>query len=177
MIKPLLFVVVPLLIAGFSHPGADQLPWSETYHLKWEDFQAAPDSNAFGSALTTVTIKARPNRQNRRLEYDINAFFLRSHSWSKTRSIHVLNHEQIHFDLAELYARKARKKVQELQQLGINDYRVYNSALQAIFQESNEMDAKYDRETLNGALLKKQISWDLTIGTHLKELYRYRKQD
>lgn len=170
-------MVVSLLTSGFSHPGDDRIPWSETYHLKWEDFQAAPDSNAFGSALTTVTIKARPYRQGRGLEYDISAFFLRSHSWAKTRSIHLLNHEQIHFDLSELYARKARKKVQELQQLGIKDYRVYNSALQVIFEESNEMDAKYDRETLNGALLKKQILWDLTVGTRLKELHKYKKQD
>jgi hypothetical protein len=104
----------------------------------------------------------------------VKAYFLKDKSWCKVRSGNLLQHEQLHFDIAELYARKVRKKVNEMQEAGLKDHRVYNKAIHYILAESNEMDHQYDRQTLNGALLNKQLLWDLEIKLHLNELQQYR---
>jgi hypothetical protein len=167
------YLILPLLLCGFVSNDENKLIWTDE-RLTWSDFRAVPDNAAFGAARTAVTISAKPFKRNRKLQYKVGAYFLRNHSWCKTKSINLLNHEQGHFDLAELYARKARQKILQLQQSNVTDYRIYNKAIQVILDESNAVDRQYDRETLNGSILKKQIEWDLGIQRGLQTLNGFR---
>jgi hypothetical protein len=167
--KRLGYLMLPLFLCGFVIHDESKLIWTDE-RLTWSDFRAEPDNTAFGAARTAVKISARPYRKNKKLEYKVVAYFLRDHSWCKSKSVNLLNHEQGHFDLAELYARKTRQKIFQLQQSNTTDYRVYNKAIQVILDESNAMDELYDRETLNGSILKKQIEWDLGIQREIQML-------
>lgn len=156
-------------------PAIDQLSWNEFYKLQWEDFQGQPDKNSLGDAATAVSIKAKPFLVRKEINYDVVAYFSREKSWVRDKSQSLLIHEQLHFDIAELYARKIRKKISELKTRGINDIDVFNAAIQSLLQESNEVDLQYDLETLHGALSKKQENWTKKVKQELASLQKYRK--
>lgn len=153
-----------------------ELSWNEFYKLGWEDFRGVPDMSSNGDAATAVAIKAKPFLIKKRVEYDVIAIFNRDKSWVRDKSQSLLAHEQLHFDIAEWYARKIRRKVQELKKAGINEVSVYNAAIQELLQESNEVDRMYDLETLHGALSKKQAVWEEKIKSGLSELSDYQKK-
>jgi hypothetical protein len=171
-----------LLFISFSHVHAQEaainlasLAWNEFYKLSWKDFKGQPAENAAGDAGTVVQIKAKPFMVKDKVEYDVQTFFDREKSWKRAEAPELLAHEQLHFDLAELYARKIRQKVAELQKAGVNELKAYNLEVQKLLSESNEADMKYDIETLHGTLDKKQAVWAASIKTELAQLKQFRK--
>src|SRR5688500_10574962 len=156
-------------------PAIDELSWNEFYKLQWEDFQGEPDERSLGDAATAVKIKAKPFLVKDRIQYDVVAVFNRKKSWARDQSASLLAHEQLHFDIAELYARKIRKKISELNGRGVNDIKIYNAAIHELLQESNEADQQYDLETLHGAMTRKQAVWTKKVKEELAELKRYKK--
>lgn len=153
----------------------DLLLWNEFYKLQWDDFQGEPDKRSLGDAATAVHIKAKPYLIKRKIHYDVEALFNRKKSWVRDTSPSLLAHEQLHFDIAELYARKIRRRVQELQRRGVTDIEVFNEAIHALLLESNEVDERYDLETLHGALSRKQAEWSARIKQELASLNAFRK--
>jgi predicted secreted Zn-dependent protease len=164
-----------LAIAQIPGNQKDLLEWNEFYKLGWEDFQGKPGEGSAGDAGTAVRIKASPYRVNKKIKYDVYAYFNRAKSWSNERSDALLSHEQIHFDIAEVYARKIRKKISELEKRNVNDIKVYNAEITKLLEESNEVDQLYDIETLHGVLTRKQEIWKKNIEEELKSLERYKK--
>ena len=144
--------------------------------LTWQDFRGKPDSAAKGDAASRITIKARPYRKQNQLRYDVSTIFHRDKSWCKAPSATLLAQEQLHFDIAELYARKARKKISSLRRQGVRDVHVYNTAISRIFDESNKFDARYDRETVHGASMKKQAEWEHSMKIELMLLSCYSRE-
>ena len=122
-----------------------------------------------------MQIKARPFLVNKEIHYDVVAIFNRSKSWSRDHSPSLLDHERLHFDIAELYARKIRKRIKELQRRGVNNIKTYNTAIHEVLLESNQADQQYDLETLHGALSKKQREWTEKVKEELGSLSRYKK--
>lgn len=153
----------------------EELSWNEFYRLQWEDFQGEPDKRSQGDAATSVQIKAKPFLVKKKIQYDVAAKFSRTKSWYRDRSPSLLAHEQLHFDIAEVYARKIRKKVGEMNKQGINNIKTYNAAIHELLQESNEVDRRYDMETLHGAMSRKQAAWSGKIKSELASLKKYRK--
>lgn len=167
-----------LSLRGYPQPastGHDLLLWNEFYKLQWDDFQGEPDNKSRGDAGTAVQIKAKPYLIKRKIGYDVEALFNRNKSWARDTSPSLLAHEQLHFDIAELYARKIRKKVRELQKRGITDIKVFNEAIQRLLQESNDADERYDLETLHGALSRKQAAWSVRVKQELADLNAFKK--
>lgn len=158
-----------------SDPEEDLLSWNEFYRLQWHDFHGEPGKDARGDAGAAVQIKAKPFLVKKEIKYDVVALFNRSKSWARGRSPSLLAHERLHFDIAELYARKIRKKIRELSVRGVNDIKTYNAAIHELLLESNQIDLQYDLETLHGALSKKQEAWSAKVQEELAQLDRYKK--
>jgi len=153
----------------------DLLEWNQFYRLQWYDFLGEPGEDARGDAGAAVQIKAKPFLVRKEIRYDVIALFNRNKSWARGQSPSLLAHEQLHFDIAELYARKIRKKILELKSEGVNDVKTYNAAIQELLQESNDADLQYDIETLHGALSKKQAAWSEKVKDGLTRMERYKK--
>jgi hypothetical protein len=151
------------------------ISWDETRKLSWQDFRGAVSRTSHADAATAISISARPFYHKKRLFYDVNAYFIPEQSWSKAKSAQLLRHEQLHFDIAELYARKVRKKISEYRQMGIQDLGEYNRAISSILQESNRIDVQYDFSTFHGALTEKQARWEKEINTELQVLNNFSK--
>lgn len=171
----LLFLTV-FLFAFTNDPESSQIiVWNEYRPLTWEDFQGKRSEDAAGDAGTVVQIKAKPYIVKDQVRYDVSAVFVKNKSWSDAQTKELLSHEQLHFDIAELYARKIRQVVVELQQAGEEDVKDYNRAIQKLLHESNEVDIQYDLETLHGAMQNKQAEWTKNVKEQLKALAQFKK--
>ena len=83
---------------------------------------------------------------------------------------YILTHEQGHFDIAEIFARKLNKLMKEYN----FDWNTYRQDLKKIYQdvldEKEDMQNKYDEETNHSINKEKQEEWLKKISGKLKEL-------
>lgn len=93
-------------------------------------------------------------------------------SWLKDnwdRAEYALNHEQRHFDITEVYARKATAAFKEYKynRKTVKDdiNRIFNSFL----EEQYKVQLLYDKETKHSLNISKQKEWDAKIDKWLQE--------
>ena len=152
----------------------DKIFWNENTSLKWEDFQAKPNIKKV-AALSYCGIQFYSCEESTRRNpvYRIRAYFMpsKSWSWSNYRYSYVLKHEQLHFDIAELYTRKIRKYFSE------NLVKMENAVIeyQSIFNEYTDYQELYDEETHHGTKDHKQKDWELSIQSQMKELEMFKE--
>lgn len=102
--------------------------------------------------------------------YNISALFSIHDSWMMVRSKDILEHEQIHFDIFELYARRMRKLFMEILKQHFADNAVSDistnimPAIEQLYQQLNEKQLDFDRETMaltaaNASLQQINTSW------------------
>lgn len=85
-----------------------------------------------------------------------------------------MNHEQLHFDIAELYARKMRKEIQKLKLIkGTIAQFDYRRIHKKIFKEYLEYQKKYDTETDFSRTLSKQKNWEISVAKQLQGLEKF----
>lgn len=104
-----------LLICGTNNNN-DIIYWTEDYKLDWDDFKASPRSDYQNlAALTSSGIAYYTGCEEGMLTYMIKSYFDKNESWVKptAKNSHTLEHEQIHFDITELFARKLRKSLKQ----------------------------------------------------------------
>src|SRR5690242_9054287 len=113
-------MITKILIAlGISMPftciktySQDTIHWRPTYQLKWNDFKAAPDKSAPFAAQTDCSISYAYTFQNNVFSVSVISYFNRNRSWAKNKTTSdssLLKHEQGHFNINELFARKMRQ--------------------------------------------------------------------
>lgn len=148
--------------------------WSPDAKLNWTDFKGdAPDTTGYQVALSFVQIYTRAHWEQGMPNYKVFAVFKKYNSWSKDTSKSTLTHEQLHFDIGELFARKMRKAMFELREKKDGSINDYLQALTTYFNECNKTNAMYDAETAHGIYKGKQEEWNKKIAKDLCELKDY----
>jgi hypothetical protein len=152
----------------------DTIYWQPTYKLKWEDFKGIPDSSSKDGAISRPGVKYHLSANEDSFNVKVICFFIRSKSWSKfKKNDTLLLHEQGHFDIAELFARKLRKAFAEYkfnaQTVGkdIDNLFIFNR------QERTEMDVLYDKETNHSQNKQQQVLWNKKIKAELDNLKKF----
>ena len=171
-------LLVAAACVAVSAAQALEIEWSNDRKLRRADFKgelAVPGSVA---ARSVVGIKASWSCDGDRLMPTIRAVFDQSQSWWggqvrngwDARRVNVsdaqlLQHEQTHFDIAEVVARKIRRRFGEL--TDVCTRRGGTVPLAAIVEDyQRELDdeqARYDRETSFG--LDARVQWTWTSNT------------
>ncbi|MCF8450452.1 MAG: hypothetical protein K9G49_11340 [Taibaiella sp.] len=116
--------------------------------------------------------------------YNITALFSRFSSWMIVKSADILEHEQIHFDIFELYARRMRKHlVATLKQNYIDGTpgdiaSDITPAYEQLYQQLNDMQLEFDRQTMaltanNAPLLTTNASWTKELRRQLEAFREY----
>lgn len=156
--------------------AADRIIWSSSIKLKWEDFRGVSDPLSKYKAMTFSKIHLKHELLNDRIILDISCSFNCSLSWSKNKkSDSLLAHEQLHFDITELAARKIRK---ECSQHTSDDLSLSSKFIQTTYNYYNayyrdSVNAGYDLETDHGIIISKQKEWEKRISEELKTLESY----
>jgi hypothetical protein len=152
----------------------DTINWSPGYKLTWVDFQCKPDSLSEFGAVTYAGVRYSSSFSDKFLTFKVYCYFNKKISWVRVKSDYGLIHEQGHFNIAELFARKLRK--------GFKDYK-FNLAtvdkdLKTIFEqmknERKKMDSLFDLGTDFSRNNMGQKHWNLKITYELQKLEAYR---
>lgn len=163
----------------FRNPGkADTVNWHVQRKLIWEDFKGQPKHNSNFSAEThyviTYTYKKNSYRDPE-IKFKIHCYFEKDRSWSKEhhRNPQLLNHEQAHFDIAELHTRMFRERVAKT----TFDPNSYEDQIKKLFSEilneCSEMQNQFDKETKFGIHLEEQNEWVNIINQSLRDYEMY----
>ncbi|MGQ0738193.1 MAG: DUF922 domain-containing protein [Bacteroidota bacterium] len=156
-----------------QEPGEELLDWSHSRKLTWADYKANPNTRSDAAASTTTYLSISYNISPNDFSYTIESKFSRTRSWGLHKTPYILSHEQGHFDIAEIFARKLHKKMSEYK----FDRNTYQKELKKIYQdilnEKEEMQNDYDDETNHSINKEKQAEWLKKIAKMLEEYKEY----
>ncbi|MBK5271221.1 MAG: DUF922 domain-containing protein [Bacteroidia bacterium] len=166
---PLLFPILALT----QDKNEELLDWSPFKRLTWNDYKGKPDSNSDAAATTTSYLGIKYNFKNNSVTYKIICRFSKNKSWGLHKTDHILSHEQGHFDITEIFARKLNKKT--------GDYKfnksTYQKDLQKIYDdlmdEKEMFQNRYDEKTDFSRNKEKQAEWLKKIEKMLDDLKDY----
>lgn len=155
--------------------------WEQNVKLKWSDFQAEPDSLetyvGLATAATTAQIRIEIDWEGNLPVFRVINRFIKTKSWVKDSleaGEYGLAHEQLHFDIAEIYARKIRKGITELraaQNTNINDY---EQLIDKLLTERDQYNTLYDKQTAHSMIDFRQQEWQDKIAQELKKNQEYK---
>jgi hypothetical protein len=151
-----------------------ELAWSESRRLTWNDFAGLPDSRDPLHAITSTNIDMKAKCVAGTFKFEVKSVFLIDESWSKNKtSAPLLLHEQLHFDLTEIYARKIRKELNELKDACGADNAHINAIVSRIFEEWKREQDLYDKECDHGLDKEEQQKWADSISLRLSHTMVY----
>ncbi len=155
------------LLGGFSL-NETQFPWSKNRKLTWNDFNGKPVKTMSAAALTYTDIQMNASFIDGKASIEVKNYFDSKLSWSKNKtSAQLLAHEQLHFDITELYTRIIRKRLNEIvSEQTIRDGTI-NTESSKLLKEWRAFQLKYDEETNHGVLLDKQKAWETKVAEML----------
>ena len=159
----------------------DYICWNKDYKLTWNDFKGpvtkgpVVGKNKHTVAMASVSIRIKKSTFNKNEAVTkIHAIFDCNNSWAIiNNNSAILKHEQGHFDIGEIFARKLRKK--------LNNKRIKRHMLvkkkikysRKISQQLFDYQNLYDKETEHNMNKEKQNEWNERIKKELQELDIY----
>ena len=152
--------------------------WQKGKTLKWENFKGQMDhSDVVHGAVTFAGIDlkvAKIHPWSGEITFEASGIFDMDLSWVKpgTMDAQLLAHEQLHFDIAEVFARKLQAKLNSLR-LTHKDSKKIKSLQQTYTHKQLELQKKYDEETLHGLRTEKQKAWRHAIDQQLLNPAKY----
>jgi len=107
------FLVIILIFFNFLvFNNENIIQWSENYKLRFCDFTQVAPLNSDSLGMSRTGVKYSIDLLDDTLVFESTAFFDKNKSWIKQRDSSTLNHEQMHFNLTEVYSRKLKERVQ-----------------------------------------------------------------
>lgn len=157
------------------------VPWSDSFKFTWDDFKASPNYQSDAVAITAsgITFGYSVSTSNGNVidfSTEIFAHFYPEQSWVKPeeQTDYILAHEQYHFNITELHARKFRQRVAQLK-----PHNTIKATLDRIHQDINTalraMQKRYDAETDHSRNQVEQAQWEAYIAAELKATEAYKK--
>ncbi len=176
----LIVVSLTTLFWGTNATSPDIIYWSSDYKLTWDDFEGDPNYKHNYKDISAITVSGIVDYrgcEDGKIIYMIKSYFEKKNSWVKLsgRNAHTLAHEQMHFDITELYARKLRKALSE---------RAFSCGQEADFENFvnnflkgwQKMQEQYDIETGYSNKKEQQRVWNRRIKAELDALDSYKSK-
>ncbi|MFK8102915.1 MAG: hypothetical protein AB8G15_10340 [Saprospiraceae bacterium] len=172
-----------LLLLGFGllffcgAKDTDILYWNADKRLSWDDFAGEPRFDYEGvAALTSSGIVHYKGCKDNNINYRVRAYFEKHESWVKEEALttHHLRHEQLHFDITELFARKLRKVLSE-RAFKCGQEEEFETFVSAYLENWRNEQQKYDllsRHSMDRATQKEwyyKIAMELSLLEDFKE--------
>lgn len=144
--------------------------WNQNKKLCINDFLGKPDYNSPANAITCYNIIPVYEYIPKIITHSI-CYFDKSKSWIKKEISDSLTiiHEQGHFDLAEVFARKMDLEISKIHgETDSIDLKI-DIIREKIYSELDSAQNKYDEETNHSINKLKQIEWNKKIRAMLKK--------
>jgi len=174
------FFGIVVLIIGWGlfasvDSDSDIIYWDGIDRLSWDDFEDDPrmDITDF-YALNSSGIIDYKGCEEGIITYKFRAYFEKDESWVKKEAItdYHLAHEQLHFDITELYARKLRKLLSGLE-FKCGDEKNFERFVAATLENWYNEQRNYDIMTRHSLNKEQQREWQYRIKMELSLLDNY----
>jgi hypothetical protein len=157
---------LPILVSAQEN---EAIQWSAA-RLTWNDYLAKPAANDDAAAITSTALGIEYHVKDNVLNYKITCLFSKTKSWGRYKSDYILSHEQGHFDITEIYARKLAKAIDEYE----FNPRTFRADLDNIYhrvmREKEEYQELYDHGTDYSRDKNMQAEWLKRIAKELEDL-------
>ena len=162
------------LMMLFSNSQSNLIEWSADRRLTWSDFKAQPDKASTNAALTSSSINIEFGYTGTSLKYNIKCRFDQKLSWGRIKNDYILAHEQGHFDIAEIHARKLNKMLKAYKFNNRTVGNDVNKIYDTVMKEHHALQSQYDQETNYSRNPAQQDAWLNKIDSTLKILQEFR---
>lgn len=174
------FLILFLFLTGISNgQEKEKLQWKENRPLTWKNFKARPKKTVPYEANTNTGISFSWKYSTESgfpvLEYEIVSNFYPESSWVKNveESEYLLGHEQVHFDITELHARKLRQAIDNYK-MGKNIKQELNRLYENIERERVIMQNSFDLETNHSRNKDAEAKWRKFVSEELRRWKKYK---
>ncbi len=168
-------LLVFLGLFSFSNTSEEEkIAWNENRKLTWEDFKGTPNRADEFVASTNSGVSFGYSYKERngigKVEITIQSNFYPNLSWYRSEKVsdYILAHEQLHFDISELHARKLRKALAPLPH-----NRAYKAAAEAIYNnleaDRRAMQESYDRDSDHSNEEVEEYKWRAYVAQELEK--------
>ena len=158
----------------------DFIIWTNSRKLIQEDFEGPKPDSSNASAGAAIRLRLNYVIKGMSTSFDVRCLLVKKESWfvySDTRSLIVsliLSHEQGHFDIGEIFARKLRKDLSEaVKKTPVISPRRIDSIYHIHAKALDDMQRLYDAETDHSLIIDEQERWNLQIRQMLDNLDAY----
>lgn len=159
---------------GYAQDDDEAIPWSPNRKLTWADFKGEAPVTDRAAATTasgiTYQFATTGTRDKMDIDYTVTTFFYPYKSWYQSHLCDslILSHEQLHFDISELYARKMRVRMATATFTG-NVKAEVKAIYREILEELEAFQDLYDQETNFSRNREQQLLWNAKIEAALTE--------
>ena len=161
--------------------AADQaIAWSSTWRLVWSNFQGRPPDSGNEGARTAYGLYYAWSCKGDAFGFRVVAAFHPTRSWVKPAVVknpgenaRVLRHEQTHFDITEVYARRLRQQLSTVRAPCTKSDAELKSIARRFVEEERQTQRRYDQESNHGLITNRQADWNFEVARMLKEVERY----
>jgi len=170
MMQKLLSFLLLLSISSFGQSNDEELiTWTEAKKLTWADYKGQVKTGTDAAASTATYLGIEYNFNSKGFGYKITCSFSKTKSWGLHKTDYILAHEQGHFDIAEIFARKLNKEMSRYKFNKNNFKDELKKIYLDITTEKEEMQNEYDKETNHSINKEKQAEWLKKIDQLLRE--------
>lgn len=172
------FIILILLFTSnldYGQEIVESISWEASRKLNWNDFKGSVPPAAVAAATTASGISynysANLMHHEVQLDFEVTAFFYPKESWYKPDicDAAILQHEQLHFDISELFARKMRMKLRNTsftENVKSEIRKIYRETI----KEMEKLQDMYDWETNFSRNDEAQERWNARIKDALERL-------
>lgn len=174
IIKTIIAVLFFLILTKSWGQEFEGILWIEGQKLTWSDFKGVPPSDSKAVAVTgsgiTYKFSSYFKKGKKQIDFNVSTYFYPNSSWYKPELCDslILSHEQLHFDITEIYARKMRKELDRTsfsKNIKAEVRAIYNK----INKELNDFQNLYDTSTNYSRNEEQQIIWNKKITRVLRQ--------
>jgi hypothetical protein len=151
----------------------EYIPWVPHYRLTWDDFLCEPRRNTDAVASTSTALGMAYQIKNGKLTYQVTCKFSKNKSWGLVKTPYILAHEQGHFDITEIFARKLYQALQGYPLNRATFAKDINAIYETVVEAKEAFQAAYDGETDHSRNRNKQAEWLERIDMLLEDTQPY----
>ncbi len=152
------------------------IDWVPGHRLKWSDFKAyEKKSPGFAVATSTCGFGYEAEEENDEIRVNVYVRFFCYESWRMPgmKMREVLQHEQLHFDICELYGRRFYAEILELRKRHALTFESLDNLLEQLRKEYEIIQDRYDMETGHSTNTEAQHRWERMTVEQLKRMDRF----
>ena len=173
MTKPIfvLLMVMYGCVTGFQVPkGKNLICWEEGQSLVWKDFKGRVPGRTPHAAITYVNFQYEVLSKN---SIRVSNCFVKDKSWTKRdeQNPYILKHEQYHFHISEIFARRIRQDLVHVAEASTVEVQQVFDKWMERYQAEQTL---YDQETSHSRIRTEQLRWENKIDKSLTELSEFR---